>query len=197
MLISICLNGWVSNGYELSESACEESLVTLETVYKCPSNKTQYETAERRKNCSRYNHTTCKSFQYHCAFNENMTGLVEVCTTSRYILSGRCAEFNTGYKTIRDSYSTNCTGFDPPCPLYYNSTETYKYSDCYRMFEIETNTIGTAKKTFQINEVDYTLTTKIVLTISPAIVMITILILIMCFKVVYRVPIKKSLSVQC
>ncbi|XP_055999082.1 uncharacterized protein LOC125657004 [Ostrea edulis] len=121
-----------------------------------------------------------------------MTGLVEVCTTSRYILSRRCAEFNTGYKTIRDSYSTNCTGFDPPCPLYYNSTETYKYSDCYRMFEIETNTIGTAKKTFEINEVDSTLTTKIVLTISPAIVMITILILIACFKVVYRVPQEKS-----
>lgn len=86
MLISLCLNGWVSNGYELSESACEESLKTLKTVDKCPSNKTQYEAAERKKNCSRYNHTTCKSFQYHCAFNENMTGLVEVCTTSRYIL---------------------------------------------------------------------------------------------------------------
>ncbi|XP_061186894.1 uncharacterized protein LOC133195024 [Saccostrea echinata] len=115
---------------ELPSRACEYSSQTVEPTKLCPSTQNEYNAAAKRKNCNTFKHN-CTSFQYHCVLNEWMTGLVEVCAPSKFIFGEQCTEFNKELKTIRRSFLTNCSAFDPPCPNPYNSTMGYMYPDCY------------------------------------------------------------------
>lgn len=81
-----------------------------------------------KQNCSSKLH----HFQYHCVINEDRTNLVEVCALNRTIF-GFCSEYNTMGKVIQEHYSENCTKHDQPCPIFYNSAESYKYQECYQL----------------------------------------------------------------
>ncbi|XP_056000381.1 uncharacterized protein LOC125654526 [Ostrea edulis] len=132
---------------ELPDNACTASLETLKDVSKCPSNEKEYRDAARRKNCSAYSNA-CRSFEYHCVLNEWATSLVEVCAPSRLILSGKCTEFNRGLHCIRRSYLTDCKKFSKPCPLVYDSTQSFLYPGCYNIVSTatkESTELSTAK----------------------------------------------------
>lgn len=54
----------------------------------------------------------------------------DVCTiyaiNIKFSNSGFCSEYNTMGKVIQEHYSENCTKHDQPCPIFYNSAESYK-----------------------------------------------------------------------
>ncbi|XP_062570787.1 uncharacterized protein LOC134232826 [Saccostrea cucullata] len=109
---------------------CSVSLQTLEVVNVCPSNKTEMEQANLRKKCdllaTRQNCSHPSKFKYHCVTNGERTALVEVCAPERRI-NGFCTEFNVLGARIQGHYTTQCTS----CPQHYQSTEAYKYTDCF------------------------------------------------------------------
>ncbi|XP_062599159.1 uncharacterized protein LOC134260618 [Saccostrea cucullata] len=111
--------------------ACNDSLATVEPK-QCPRNKAERDVAAAKKNCGSLKNT-CRSFEYHCVINEWMNGTIDVCAPSMIIQKGKCAEFSTGFKSIRINFLTDCKKYDPPCPESYNSTEAYKYDGCYDM----------------------------------------------------------------
>lgn len=39
---------------------------------------------------------------------------------------GYCTEYNTMGKVIQEHYGAECTNHDLPCPVLYNSAESYK-----------------------------------------------------------------------
>ncbi|XP_062612602.1 uncharacterized protein LOC134274340 [Saccostrea cucullata] len=137
----------------LPNNACEESLRTIAYVSACPTDFKEYQAAAIKKNCRQYNQT-CRSFEYHCVLNDDMTRVIEVCAPWRYIQSGKCTEFNIGLRSIRKIYKSDCTDFPFPCPTYYNSTESYRYTGCYR--KITTPTIRTSDMTTRNETVSYT-----------------------------------------
>lgn len=82
-----------------------------------------------KQNCSS---TAQHQFQYHCVINELRNALLEVCALNRTIF-GYCSEYNTMGKVIQEHYGAECTKHDLPCPILYNSAESYKYQTCYRL----------------------------------------------------------------
>ncbi|XP_062583929.1 uncharacterized protein LOC134245674 [Saccostrea cucullata] len=122
---------------QLPNNACEESLETISYASKCPSDFEEYQVAALKKNCSKYSNS-CRSFEYHCVLNDDTTKIIEVCAPSRYIQFGKCAEFNTGLRSIRRVFFSDCTTFKHPCPISYNSTESYRYSDCFNIIKSTT-----------------------------------------------------------
>ncbi|XP_056000518.1 uncharacterized protein LOC125656024 isoform X2 [Ostrea edulis] len=126
LALIITFQGNFVHNIELPVSACKESISTVQSVYACPVNKKGYDAASMRKSCQNI-HNMCKSFEYHCVLNEWLNGTVEVCATSIYIQSRKCAMFIAELQSIRVSYSTNCK----TCPIVYNSSEIYKYPECY------------------------------------------------------------------
>lgn len=56
----------------------------------CPSSKIEWDTAAKKKNCSRMamhqNCSTVEKFQYHCVINGHRDKMVEVCAPSRIII---------------------------------------------------------------------------------------------------------------
>ncbi|XP_062612544.1 uncharacterized protein LOC134274293 [Saccostrea cucullata] len=133
---------------ELPNNACRESLETIKSVSTCPSNTQEYVEAALRKNCTQRTQD-CRSFEYHCVLNERMSGPVEVCAPSRFILSGKCTEFNVALQSIRKSYTADCTNFKNPCPASYNSTSSYLYFGSYNMIPTSaTSRVETMTRTF-------------------------------------------------
>ncbi|XP_062587127.1 uncharacterized protein LOC134248745 isoform X2 [Saccostrea cucullata] len=130
--------------FETSKTACRASLNSTCSVSECPQNKEEFEAAARRKKCHQFNYVNCKPLKYHCILNENLTGLIEVCTPQRYIQYGRCAIFEERFHGIGITYKQNCTYSDNPCPSIYNSTESYKYSQCFKLVN---NSTGLYTKT--------------------------------------------------
>ncbi|XP_062570639.1 uncharacterized protein LOC134232660 isoform X2 [Saccostrea cucullata] len=131
---------------QLPNNACEESLETISYTSKCPSDFEEYQVAALRKNCSKYKNE-CRSFEYHCVLNDDTTKIMEVCAPSRYIQFGKCAEFNIGLRSIRRVFFSDCTTFKHPCPISYNSTESYRYSDCFNILVIKSTTMIAPKNT--------------------------------------------------
>ncbi|XP_055999725.1 uncharacterized protein LOC130046622 [Ostrea edulis] len=126
LTLIITFQGNFVHNIELPASACKESISTEQSVNACPINKKEHDAASMRKSC-RNIPKMCKSFEYHCVLNQWLNGTVEVCATSIYIQSRKCAMFITELQSIRVSYSTNCK----TCPNVYNSSEIYKYPECY------------------------------------------------------------------
>lgn len=113
---------------------CRVAVNSVEIVDSCPSSKAEWDDAARRKNCgrlaSKQNCTTAEKFLYHCVINGYRNVTLEVCAPSR-IIFGHCVEFNVPGGVIQDQRSAPCKEPFPRCPNMYNSSEAYKYPDCY------------------------------------------------------------------
>lgn len=82
-----------------------------------------------KQNCSS---SKQHQFQYHCVINGFGNALLEVCALNRTIF-GYCSEYNTMGKVIQEHYGAQCTKHELPCPVHYNSAESYKYQACYQL----------------------------------------------------------------
>ncbi|XP_062566141.1 uncharacterized protein LOC134228505 [Saccostrea cucullata] len=113
---------------------CEYSLVTVEYVSSCPSNKVEAAQSASRKNCEHHAKLqTCtnpNNFKYHCLINAEGNKNIEVCAPGKKV-NGFCTEFDTDTAILQDNYNFDCSKYDPPCPKQYNSTEAYLYRECY------------------------------------------------------------------
>ncbi|XP_048736421.2 uncharacterized protein LOC125651731 isoform X2 [Ostrea edulis] len=109
-------------------SSCLESERTLSYVKSCPKSEDEWHQRESAFNCKQYRHT-CPSFVYHCTFSEFANATLEVCAPVVSILGNRCMEYNIGGKIIQDAAGWNCSS----CPFAYNSTNAYKYQECYKV----------------------------------------------------------------
>lgn len=73
---------------------CAESIPTISTVSRCPSNATEWDIAAKRKSCNVLakiqNCTHVNNFVYHCVLNEEATMLVEVCAPIYYLAGEQC-----------------------------------------------------------------------------------------------------------
>ncbi|XP_061177477.1 uncharacterized protein LOC133186268 [Saccostrea echinata] len=128
--------------------SCDASLLTMKNVTECPTDKESYEKAADMKNCSSISDSCKKRVQYHCVLNSELNGLVEVCATSIYIFDKVCAKFDENLKGIIRVDGLECQNFSSPCPISYNSTETYKYPGC---FDVRSTTVSTLTTTSMEN----------------------------------------------
>eukprot|EP00105_Crassostrea_gigas_P043934 XP_019928082.1 PREDICTED: uncharacterized protein LOC105341198 [Crassostrea gigas] len=115
---------------------CKEAVDSVEIVTDCPTSKTEWEIAVRKKSCGRIaSRQKCDSverFKYHCVINGFRNEVMEVCAPSR-IIFGHCTEFNVHGGVIQDQMSTPCSDIFPKCDSIYNSSDAYKYPDCYKL----------------------------------------------------------------
>lgn len=115
---------------------CEESATKIRYVLKCPTDTKSWKIAAKNMNCDSIKQncssTTEHQFQYHCVINELRNALLEVCALNRTIF-GYCSEYNTMGKVIQEHYDAECRNHDLPCPILYNSAESYKYQECYQL----------------------------------------------------------------
>nr|XP_034335713.1 uncharacterized protein LOC105326182 [Crassostrea gigas]XP_034335714.1 uncharacterized protein LOC105326182 [Crassostrea gigas] len=129
--ITICISFLFETSLSMK---CAESIPTISTVSRCPSNATEWDIAAKRKSCNVLakiqNCTHANNFVYHCVLNEEATMLVEVCAPIYYL-----AEYCSRYSEIDGKFinkpDLDCTVFDPPCPNRFSSNESYKYQKCY------------------------------------------------------------------
>lgn len=115
---------------------CQEAVDSVTVVNSCPTSKTEWDVAARKKNCgrmaSKQNCTTVEKFQYHCVVNGLRSKLLEVCAPTR-IIFGHCVEFNVRGGVIQDQLSAPCNATFPKCDNFYISSDVYKYPDCYKL----------------------------------------------------------------
>lgn len=94
----------------------------VHAVDKCPMNKSEFEEAALRMNCSR-------DTRYLCAPDRNLSNLIEFCTDIKRSLFGpeKCVRLEgTGYLNHYD-----CGEFSSGCPsMAYNDDAIYKYPAC-------------------------------------------------------------------
>lgn len=116
-------------GYQISfpeafTEPCNASLQTIKNVTKCPANRSSFETAARRKNCSSLagEARNCKSFQYHCVLGIDLKSAIELCAPSINIIDHVCTTFSFYYKSIIRVHELTCS----ECPWSYNSTNAYQ-----------------------------------------------------------------------
>lgn len=118
---------------------CQEAVDNAESVRSCPTSKEECEIAARKKNCSKIasqqNCSSAEKFLYHCVLNSYRNETLEVCAPSR-IIFGHCVEFNLQGGVIQDQYSSPCNDTFPKCDKYYNSSNAYKYPDCYQLVSL-------------------------------------------------------------
>lgn len=124
--------------------SCDASLLTIKNVTECPTDKESYEKAANMKNCNSISESCKKGVQYHCVLNSELNGLVEVCATSIFVFGRACAKFDENLKGIIRVDGLECQNFSSPCPISYNSTETYKYPGC---FDVRLTTVSTFTST--------------------------------------------------
>lgn len=122
--------------YESEARYCRDAVASAALVTSCPASKIEWDTAARKKNCSRIashqNCTTVEKFQYHCVINGYRNETLEVCAPSR-IIFGHCVEFNLLGGVIQDQLSSPCNDIFPKCDTIYISTAAYTYPDCYNL----------------------------------------------------------------
>nr|XP_022286720.1 uncharacterized protein LOC111099646 isoform X2 [Crassostrea virginica] len=106
---------------------CIQSGVTVELVQGCPQTRQAWEEAAVRKNCGGIPNS-CSSFVYHCVMNTWRNVTLEVCAPSRKIVGNVCAEFSFLGLIIQRNSIVRCM----ECPVVYNSTESYRYPECYQ-----------------------------------------------------------------
>lgn len=115
---------------------CQEAVNSVQIVESCPTSKTEWDAAARKKNCSRIalqqDCSSVEQFQYHCVINGYRNETLEVCAPTR-IIFGYCVEFNVPGGVIQDQLSTPCNNIFPKCDGIYNSVTAYKYPDCYQL----------------------------------------------------------------
>ncbi|XP_061180328.1 uncharacterized protein LOC133188864 [Saccostrea echinata] len=121
--------------FDVGTCSCSESKVQLGTVSKCPDTLKTKTEAAMRMNCSKIACDTSKTLEYHCVLSPFGDKFMEVCAESVLIIGRYCVEYNPVGKRIQGHYPIQCGLFDNPCPFIYNSTDAYKYSECYRQTE--------------------------------------------------------------
>ncbi|XP_062597910.1 uncharacterized protein LOC134259332 [Saccostrea cucullata] len=112
---------------------CSASLPTVQSVESCPTNEQDWRYREKLKNCNdkQQDCSSKRRFTYHCAVNEWGNATIEVCAPMK-IVFGHCVEFNV--KGARIQYNRqSCRGFTEPCPVHYDSTDVYKYPECFKI----------------------------------------------------------------
>nr|XP_022296033.1 uncharacterized protein LOC111105870 [Crassostrea virginica] len=114
------LNLWICDG-------CIQSGETVELVQSCPQSQQAWEEAAERKSCGSIVNL-CVSLVYHCVMNTWRNLTVEVCAPSRNIVGGSCAEYSFIGHIIQRNSKVDCM----ECPIVYNSTESYRYPECYQ-----------------------------------------------------------------
>lgn len=143
---------------------CQEAIASVTVVDSCPTSKTAWDVAARKKNCgrmaSKQNCTTVEKYQYHCVVNGLRSELLEVCAPTR-IIFGHCVEFNVRGGVIQDHLSAPCNATFPKCANFYLSSDVYKYSDCYKLvlknkgsLTLEEKTVTTTSKSTLITSSD-------------------------------------------
>lgn len=125
---------------------CQEAVDSVAIVDFCPTSKTEWDAAARRKNCSKIastqNCSPADKFVYHCVINGYRNETLEVCAPSR-IIFGRCVEFNVGGGVIQDQISAPCSDPFPKCDAIYDSWTAYKFPDCYQLVSMGQETSST------------------------------------------------------
>lgn len=102
-LHNIAMNKDVPNPLQQAIGAryCPEAVDSAEYVVSCPSSMIGWNTAAKKKNCSRMAmHQNCSSveqFQYHCVINGYRSKMVEVCAPSRIIIGIILSDYFTVY----------------------------------------------------------------------------------------------------
>lgn len=123
-----------------SAKYCQEAVDSVKTVQSCPTSKTEWDAAARRKNCSsiasKQSCSLVDKFVYHCVINGYRNVTLEVCAPSR-IIFGHCVEFNVAGGVIQDQFSARCNESFPKCDSHYLSSTAYKYPDCYKLVQGE------------------------------------------------------------
>lgn len=68
---------------------CQEAVNSVQIVESCPTSKTEWDAAARKKNCSRIalqqDCSPVEQFQYHCVINGYRNETLEVCAPTRII----------------------------------------------------------------------------------------------------------------
>lgn len=122
--------------YKSEARYCPEAIASAASVASCPTSKTEWEIAARKKNCrgiaTKQKCASVNKFRYHCVINSYSNETLEVCAPSRIII-GHCVEFNRLGGVIQDQMSSPCNDTFPKCDAVYISTAAYKYPDCYEL----------------------------------------------------------------
>lgn len=115
--------------YKSENIYCQEAVASVALVTSCPTSKIEWDTAARKKNCSRIaSQQKCapvEKFQYHCVINGYSNETLEVCAPLRIII-GHCVEFNQLGGVIQDQLLSPCNDTFPKCDGVYYSTAAYK-----------------------------------------------------------------------
>lgn len=128
-----------------SSFSCLKSTPTISYVKSCPKNKSEWDSAANRKQCSSIADdlkcaTPTSNFKYHCLLNRWRNATLEVCT-SVFHLQGYCAVYDTQLHRVAENYEPyfECLKFpeDQKCPSRYPSTDAYKYQMCYTNANLE------------------------------------------------------------
>lgn len=129
----------LSYALEASVNSCPISTLTVQVVESCPDNKEKWRAAAARKNCSAYANQCDEPdrLEYHCVINSFINETLEVCAYRQNIVFGHCTDYSISGNLIKQNSKTNCTVFETkPCPLFYLSSEAYKYPGCYELTKI-------------------------------------------------------------
>ncbi|XP_062598186.1 uncharacterized protein LOC134259602 [Saccostrea cucullata] len=130
-IISLLIHVSLLNISTSGERSCPASLNTVKTVNHCPANQDAWLQRERMFNCfsHKQNCTNPELFVYHCIPNAWQNGSVEVCAIRTTIIGWKCPEFNFGGKMVQEHNKGNCRS----CPFKYNSTDLFKYRECFEL----------------------------------------------------------------
>lgn len=125
----------LSHTLEASDS-CSISRFTVQRVENCPDSKDKWKEAAARKKCEDYA-IFCSEperLKYHCVISSFINETLEVCAYTQNIVLGHCTDYSISGNLIKQNRRTNCKAFESkPCPLFYFSTEAYKYPGCYEL----------------------------------------------------------------
>ncbi|XP_062611685.1 uncharacterized protein LOC134273505 [Saccostrea cucullata] len=123
---------------------CPESVdIASIHITKCPQNRKEMEERAKTFKCEsrQQNCTTRAQYKYHCVLNSKGDGYIELCAPEVEIIGRRCTEFTTGGKFLQEHLESKCA----TCPFKYNSSESYKYDECYKL-EFPRNLPSTIKE---------------------------------------------------
>ncbi|XP_056014213.1 uncharacterized protein LOC125674989 isoform X2 [Ostrea edulis] len=128
LILDICHVVKVSGDSTLIDvEFCKYSQTTRKAVETCPSDERSWKEAASKMNCSDHAENCAGKMAYHCLINPWQNLTVEVCAPETRIRAGFCAEYNRRGGKIQEFYSKTCKG----CTQNYQSTEAYKYQECY------------------------------------------------------------------
>lgn len=63
-----------------------------------------------------------------------------------YEFSGHCVEFNLHGGVIQDQMTSPCNKIFPKCDAIFNSTDAYKYPDCFDLVAKRSTTVETIER---------------------------------------------------